>query len=262
MIDKAKNQAKALYAQFKQVTNNQIERHKDSSVIKLLEKTADTFQAVIKTLDIFLKSHGVDVKDMYDKGRESAKNAYEKLIEVGTNVKEKGVIVSVTDGINTLKEKYKAFSEVATGPPGETVEGKLDRLKGFLVNKLGGTGEELDADGKPIPKEGSLLGKVKSFAANHISKFPTNIFSKKKTTEEAEEETTPKESTPKEAKKDVKEETTPEEAKEDVKGEVEEKPKKGWLRDKYDRMAKRRKEIAEEKARVKEAGKRIRNQDG
>ena len=247
MIDKAKNQAKALYAQFKQVTNNQIERHKDSSVIKLLEKTADTFQAVTKTLDIFLKSHGVDVKDMYDKGRESAKNAYEKLIEVGTNVKEKGVRVSVTDGINTLKEKYKAFSEVATGPPGETVEGKLDRLKGFLVNKLGGTGEELDADGKPIPKEGSLLGKVKSFAANHISKFPTNIFSKKKTTEEAKEETK-EETTP--------EESTVEEAKEDVKEEVEEKPKKGWLRDKYDRMAKRRKEIAEEKDRVKEAGKK------
>ena len=180
MIDKAKNQAKALYAQFKQVTNNQIERHKDSSVIKLLEKTADTFQAVTKTLDIFLKSNGVDVKDMYEKGKESAKNAYEKLIEVGTNIKEKGVIVSVTGGINTLKEKYKAFTEKSTGPPEEKPNSPVEGIKSFLVNKLGGATDQLDAEGKPLPKDTSIKGRVKGFVANQIAKIPTPEFNKKK----------------------------------------------------------------------------------
>lgn len=110
-----------LLVSFKDLGKVTLERNKERSAVKMIQSTVKTLETVLKAMDAFLQKKGVNVSDLYAKGKAQGTSLLgrakafldeSRTQGIGSTVKGR-----VADLRGKLSDKYKAFSDRMTGPP-------------------------------------------------------------------------------------------------------------------------------------------------
>ena len=128
-----------LWSNFRDATKITLDINKERPVVKLLKTTVSSLENILKGIDVFLKSNGVDIKDAYAKATDKGKSLLDLAKDKLSQVKEKGYLNTAKDITSQLKDKVKGFMDTDTGPPDEegTESNKpslLDKGKKLLNN--------------------------------------------------------------------------------------------------------------------------------
>lgn len=99
----------------------------------IIKSAIKGLDVAIKSIDKFLQVKGVNVKDLYEKGRNKASSLVDKAKSSFENVKQVGLKNIAASYIQTGKEKISNMMGLKTGPPGEgIISYSLDKFKGFI----------------------------------------------------------------------------------------------------------------------------------
>lgn len=123
---------KELWDNFKEATSIIFDINKERPVVKLLNTTVGSLENILKGIDVFLKSHGVNVEKVYDKSKDKAKSIVDSAKDKLKEAKEKGYINTAKDIKSNIKDKFKGFFEKDTGPPEENKVSIMDGIKNFF----------------------------------------------------------------------------------------------------------------------------------
>lgn len=126
------------------------QKNKDTSVVKLLDKTISTLDTALKAMDKFLKKKGIDVSKLAQDGKERSKSLLDKIKTNKAGEKVgllKGLIEKGKDIKSSIKERYDKFNEQNTAPPEENADGFIEKTKNFFKKKDKGTDTEEEKKG-------------------------------------------------------------------------------------------------------------------
>lgn len=156
--EKADASVRDLYDSVKDLSKGFIDKHRDRSAFKLIEKTIKSLKDTLDALDAFLKTKGVDVGKAADQAKDKAKSAYDKAKAFVTNkdIDLKTKITSAGVGLfDKVKELIPGKDKQDTGPPEDDEED--DDKKGEKKEKK----DEKKSDDKPAKKEPGWIDKMK-----------------------------------------------------------------------------------------------------
>ena len=108
------------------------QENKDTSVVKLLDKTIGMLDKAMKAMDRFLKKKGIDVGKLAEDGKSKGKSILDKIRTTKTGEKVglfKGLMEKGKDIKSDLKDRYDKYNESNTAPPDGEKVGVLTKAK-------------------------------------------------------------------------------------------------------------------------------------
>lgn len=113
---------RSLIQKFRELTNGYAKTHEDDSSVKAVKSLIDKFSKIVKSLDNFLKSKGVDAGALVDRAKDYSMKGAGKALSVKDDIKSKGIAAFAKDQADTVKGKisnmFKTDKEAAAPPPG------------------------------------------------------------------------------------------------------------------------------------------------
>lgn len=114
------------------------QENKDTSVVKLLDKTIGMLDKAMKAMDRFLKKKGIDVGKLAEDGKSKSKSFLDNIRTTKSGEKVgllKGLVEKGKDIKNDLKDRYDKYNESNTAPPDGEKVGIFTKAKAFFKPK-------------------------------------------------------------------------------------------------------------------------------
>lgn len=211
----------SLLQSLKDATGTSLKKNKDTTAVKLLNRTVKSLENVLAMFDKFLKEKNIDVGKEYKKVKEKGSNLVKDAKDVFKESKDKGLVKSVMDRATSIKSKlgdvFSKDKEKQNGPPEKENSDKENTEE-----------SEEDSEEKDSKKKESKGSSIKKKVKEKLTKTGSALSS---------------------IKDKIKEKLSPEKA------PLEEK--KSWLERLNSRQDKRKKEVEEEKKAVREKSKPV-----
>lgn len=186
MLDNLSEKVKQLKDNITTSTKDYFQVNKDKDIIKFINKTLNKLDALVKSIDKFLKQKGIDVEKIYNdikdksipfakkaktKGLAALNLAKDKALKttIGKKIAEKGTTIS-----SKLKSIFSTDTEKEAGPPKEN-KAKEDKEPSWLdklLNRQNRRKKEIEAEKEAVQdklKENKEAKKNKGWLGSILS---------------------------------------------------------------------------------------------